>query len=148
MTRLEDQSVDADADESMIEYLKGWVAAQYAADQLVVSRQAVHKMIREGRIPAEHVRRIKNYRPVFIIRESYLTRLVAQREATAPVVAASRQQKAAEKAARALRQEVRSWARAQGIVVSNRQPVPQDLFDRYLKEQARAPRKATKNPQS
>jgi len=60
------------------EELDGWVSITDAALRLGFSRQNLHKKIKNGSIPAEHVRQIgdSESRKIYVIAASYVDMLV------------------------------------------------------------------------
>ncbi len=61
------------------EKLEGWMTITDAAVRLGFTRQNLHKRIKSGSIPAEHVREIgdEESRRILVIRTSYVEVLVA-----------------------------------------------------------------------
>lgn len=62
-----------------IPYLDTWVLASTAADELEISRQSFNKMIRDGRVRRNAVRRLKGPRPIYVIKAAEVSRLVKLR---------------------------------------------------------------------
>ncbi len=59
------------------EELDGWVSMTDAAERLGFTRQNLHKKIKNGSIPAEHVRQIgESDRKIYVIAASYVDMLV------------------------------------------------------------------------
>lgn len=137
MRRSTDPTPDTDTDGPVIEFLDGWVGAQYAADFLGMTRQGLHGLIKTGDVDALHVRAIRNSltgetgRATYIVRETYLHDLKTAREGAARRAQLAAEAREQEDRDREERIAARAWARAQGRIVRLDLPMDPELIEEY-----------------
>jgi len=115
---------------SDIKRLEGWTTTKEAMPLLGVTKQGIYKILEGGAFDLSDLRHIDEGASVrYLIRTEALEAYLLVRKASAVETAKRRK----EKEHQAFLHDVRSWARAQGMVVRNDRPVPPALIRRYRK---------------